>query len=70
MARRAKVALVLQFGSDNKPISGVGPGVGLEFVKAYFPEAQHTIRIASLSFGMPVRCRPTSTASSTSVMTS
>lgn len=50
MARRAKVALVLQFGSDNKPTSGVGPGVGLEFIKAYFPEAQHTIRIASAYF--------------------
>ncbi|HEX8674938.1 MAG TPA: hypothetical protein VF710_23765 [Longimicrobium sp.] len=32
-------------------IAGVGPGVGAEFVRAYFPESQ-TIRIASAYFSL------------------
>lgn len=37
----------LHLGPDGKPLSGVGRGIGLRFVEAYFPEAKHTIRIAS-----------------------
>ncbi len=37
----------LHLGQDGKPLSGVGRGTGLSFVEAYFPEAEHTIRIAS-----------------------
>lgn len=37
----------LHLGQDGKPLSGVGRGIGLRFVEAYFPEAEHTIRIAS-----------------------
>ncbi len=33
-----------------KPVSGVGPGVVEEFIKAYYPHAKHTIRIASAYF--------------------
>ncbi len=37
----------LHLGQDGKPLSGVGRGIGLHFVEAYFPEARHTLRIAS-----------------------
>jgi hypothetical protein len=37
----------LHLGQDGKPLSGVGRGIGLRFVEAYFPEAKHTLRIAS-----------------------
>ncbi|MGI4788199.1 MAG: DEAD/DEAH box helicase family protein [Janthinobacterium lividum] len=37
----------LHLRQDGKPLSGVGRGIGLRFVEAYFPEAKHTIRIAS-----------------------
>jgi superfamily II DNA or RNA helicase len=50
MAPRTKVTLTLQRDAVGKPISGVGPGVGREFTKSYFPEAQHVVRIASAYF--------------------
>lgn len=50
MANKPKLNLSLQFGSNNNPLSGVGPGVGFEFIEAYFPKAQNTIRIASAYF--------------------
>jgi len=50
MAEKSKLALKLQHNSNNQPLSGVGPGVGYEFIKAYFPKAQNTIRIASAYF--------------------
>jgi superfamily II DNA or RNA helicase len=50
MANNPKLSLSLQFDSSNNPLSGVGPGVGFEFIKAYFPKAQNTIRIASAYF--------------------
>ncbi len=37
----------VHLGPDGKPLSGVGRGIGLVFVENYFPEAKHTIRIAS-----------------------
>ena len=50
MPLKNKVALTLQYNSEEKPLSGVGPGVGHEFIKAYFPEARNSIRIASAYF--------------------
>lgn len=50
MADKSKLPLKLQLNSDNLPLSGVGPKVGFEFIKAYFPEAQSTIKIASAYF--------------------
>jgi PLD-like domain/Type III restriction enzyme, res subunit len=47
---KSKLALVLQVDRNGQPISGVGSGVGLEFVKTYFPEAQDVIRVASAYF--------------------
>ncbi|WP_250121352.1 hypothetical protein [Chroococcidiopsis sp. CCMEE 29] len=44
---KSKLALVSQFDHSGQLISGVGSGVGLEFIKAYFPEAQNVIRLAS-----------------------
>ncbi|MBN1888892.1 MAG: DEAD/DEAH box helicase family protein [Thermoflexales bacterium] len=41
---------LMQYDSAGKPISGVGPGAPLVFVKAYFPEVQQVIRIASAFF--------------------
>ncbi|ALF54071.1 hypothetical protein ACX27_16445 [Nostoc piscinale CENA21] len=49
---KPKLALDLQYNPDGSPIAGVGPGVGLEFIKAYFPEAQNIIRIASAYFSL------------------
>ncbi|MEH1840000.1 MAG: helicase-related protein [Nostoc sp.] len=49
---KSKLALVLQSNPDGQPIAGVGSGVGLEFIKAYFPEAENTIRIASAYFSL------------------
>lgn len=49
---KSKLALVLQSNPDGQPIAGVGSGVGLEFIKAYFPEAQNIIRIASAYFSL------------------
>ncbi|BDI31181.1 hypothetical protein CCAX7_32320 [Capsulimonas corticalis] len=37
----------VRYGSNKKPISGVGRGIGLCFVKAYFPIAKSIIRITS-----------------------
>ncbi|NOT05901.1 MAG: DEAD/DEAH box helicase family protein [Anaerolineales bacterium] len=50
MANKSKLTLSLQLNSEKSPLSGVGPGVGLTFIKAYFPAAQNTIRIASAYF--------------------
>ncbi|MBL8080360.1 MAG: DEAD/DEAH box helicase family protein [Anaerolineales bacterium] len=50
MASKSKLELKLQRDSNGHPLSGVGSGVGLEFIKAYFPHAQNTIRIASAYF--------------------
>ena len=50
MANNPKLSLSLHRNSSNNPLSGVGPGVGFEFIKAYFPEAQNTIKIASAYF--------------------
>lgn len=50
MANNPKLSLSLHFDSNESPISGVGPGVGFEFIKAYFPKAKNTIRIASAYF--------------------
>jgi phosphatidylserine/phosphatidylglycerophosphate/cardiolipin synthase-like enzyme len=50
---KSRLDLVLQVDRNNQPISGVGSGVGLEFVKTYFPEAQDVIRIASAYFTLP-----------------
>ncbi len=50
MANHRKLSLSLQLDSNNNLLSGVGPGVGFEFIKAYFPKAQNTIRIASAYF--------------------
>lgn len=50
MARKPRASLALRDDSDGKLISGVGPGVGREFIKTYFPEAQRVIRIASAYF--------------------
>jgi superfamily II DNA or RNA helicase len=50
MANKPKLSLSLQFDSNNNPLSGVGPGVGVAFIKAYFPQAHHVIRIASAYF--------------------
>jgi len=47
---KSKLALVLQSTSSGQPLAGVGSGVGLEFIKAYFPESQKVIRIASAYF--------------------
>lgn len=41
---------VINRDNTGRPISGVGPGAPLEFVKAYFPEARQIIRIASAFF--------------------
>ncbi|MGV0108036.1 hypothetical protein NSTCB13_06950 [Nostoc sp. DSM 114160] len=49
---KSKLALVLQSNPDGQPIAGVGSGVGLEFIKTYFPEAENTIRIASAYFSL------------------
>lgn len=50
MADKYKLNLSLQLSPVDRPLSGVGPGVGLEFAKAYFPDAQEVIRIASAYF--------------------
>jgi hypothetical protein len=50
MPRNLKAPLVIQNSQENKPLSGVGPGVALKFVQAHFVEAEHTIRIASAYF--------------------
>lgn len=50
MSSKNKVSLALQHHADGKLLSGVGPGVGFEFIKAYFPEAHYSIRIASAYF--------------------
>lgn len=47
---KSKLDLVLQTTPRGQIISGVGSGVGLEFIKAYFPVAKHVIRIASAYF--------------------
>ncbi len=47
---KSKLALVLQSTPSGQPVAGVGSGVGLEFIKAYFPESQKVIRIASAYF--------------------
>ncbi len=47
---KSKLALVSQFDHGGQLISGVGSGVGLEFIKTYFPEAQNVIRVASAYF--------------------
>lgn len=47
---KSKLALVSQFDHSGQLISGVGSGVGLEFIKSYFPEAQNVIRVASAYF--------------------
>lgn len=52
MTNKTKLELKLQLDADKKPISGVGPGVGFEFIKAYFPKAQKTIKIASAYFSL------------------
>lgn len=52
MADKSKLTLKLQLNSDSLPLSGVGPGVGFEFIKTYFPEAQNTIKIASAYFSL------------------
>jgi phosphatidylserine/phosphatidylglycerophosphate/cardiolipin synthase-like enzyme len=50
MVEKAKLKLKLQLDAGDRPISGVGPGVGFEFIKEYFPKAQNTIKIASAYF--------------------
>mgnify|MGYP007082094612 CR=1 FL=1 len=50
MANSESSKRIIQYDSTDKPISGVGPGAPLVFVKAYFPEAQQVIRIASAFF--------------------
>ena len=50
MPNKSNLNLTLQINSNGEPISGVGPGVGFEFIKAYFPKAQNTIKIASAYF--------------------
>lgn len=47
---KSRLDLVLQVDCNSQPVSGVGSGVGLEFVKTYFSEAQDVIRIASAYF--------------------
>uniref|UniRef100_UPI003B3A9A8A DEAD/DEAH box helicase family protein n=1 Tax=Spirosoma sp. TaxID=1899569 RepID=UPI003B3A9A8A len=44
--------LLIQRTTDGQPLSGVGPGVGYEFIKAYFPLINDTIRIASAYFSL------------------
>lgn len=44
--------LVLNINPDGKLISGVGPGIGHEFIQRYFPKAEETIRIASVYFSL------------------
>jgi len=40
----------LPLGADGLPLSAVGPRAPYQFVKAYFPEAEQIIRIASAYF--------------------
>jgi superfamily II DNA or RNA helicase len=47
---KSRLSLVLQANRNGQPISGVGSGVGIEFIKTYFPQAQSIIRIASAYF--------------------
>lgn len=49
---KSKLELRLQRDSEQNLLSGVGPGVGFEFIKAYFPKAQNTIKIASAYFSL------------------
>jgi superfamily II DNA or RNA helicase len=46
-----KPALSLYRDGDGRLVAGVGPGIGIEFIKAYFPGAK-TIRIASAYFSL------------------
>lgn len=48
--KNKKPQLAIHQDENGDPISGVGPGVGIAFVKSYFPKANHTIRIASAYF--------------------
>lgn len=41
---------ILPLGADGLPLSAVGPRAPYQFVKAYFPEAEQIIRIASAYF--------------------
>lgn len=50
MSPTKKAPLTLHYNSEQKLLSGVGPGIGYEFIKAYFPQAQRVIRIASAYF--------------------
>lgn len=45
-----KAILSIRVSGDQLPITGIGPGVGMAFVKAYFPKAKQSIRIASAYF--------------------
>ncbi len=47
---KQKPRLIVHYDNNGDPISGVGPGIGLEFIKSYFPKANDTIRIASAYF--------------------
>lgn len=44
--------LFIQRTPDGQPYSGIGPGVGYEFIKAYFPRIKDTLRIASAYFSL------------------
>lgn len=50
MLKKRKVPLFLLPENSKKPTSGVGPGVGIVFFEAYFPEAKNEIRIATAYF--------------------
>lgn len=47
---KSKLALAVHSTPTGKLIAGVGSGIGLEFIKAYFPEARSIVRIASAYF--------------------
>lgn len=50
MAEISPAPLRILPASDGKPLAGVGPGIGVVFAKAYFPEAQSLLRIATAYF--------------------
>ncbi len=47
-----KLDLTLELDSNNDPVAGVGPGIGIKFAEAYFPRAHQIIRIASAYFSL------------------
>jgi hypothetical protein len=50
---RTKPPLEIHADRDGTPAAGVGPGVGLAFVRSVFPNAHERIRIASAYFSLP-----------------